>query len=99
MHFRAGKSTITAALFRLVEIEKGSIILDGVDLSTLGLSDVRGRRNGAWLRLLVVIADLTLMLTPMHYFKECSSYPKIPLFSLELSEVTWIPLTFTMKKI
>lgn len=42
----AGKSSLTVALFRLVEIESGKITLDGVDLSTLGLSDVRGRANG-----------------------------------------------------
>lgn len=45
----AGKSTLTTALFRLVEIESGTISLDGVDLSTLGLSDVRGRRNGMFI--------------------------------------------------
>jgi ATP-binding cassette subfamily C (CFTR/MRP) protein 1 len=45
----AGKSTITAALFRLVEIEEGTIELDGVDLSKIGLSDVRGRRNGMFI--------------------------------------------------
>merc|ERR1712232_184840 len=39
----AGKSSITVALFRLVEIESGQILLDGIDLTTLGLSDVRGR--------------------------------------------------------
>ncbi|KAL3924691.1 MAG: hypothetical protein SGILL_000891 [Bacillariaceae sp.] len=39
----AGKSSITVALFRLVETESGRINLDNVDLSTLGLSDVRGR--------------------------------------------------------
>jgi len=42
----AGKSSLTSALFRLVEIESGSICLDNVDLSTLGLDDVRGRKNG-----------------------------------------------------
>lgn len=42
----AGKSTLTAILFRLVEIESGNIILDGIDLSKIGLSDVRGRPNG-----------------------------------------------------
>jgi ABC-type multidrug transport system fused ATPase/permease subunit len=42
----AGKSSLTVALFRLVEIESGSIKLDGQDLSRLGLSDVRGRPNG-----------------------------------------------------
>jgi ABC-type multidrug transport system fused ATPase/permease subunit len=39
----AGKSSITVALFRLVEIESGRILLDDIDLSKLGLSDVRGR--------------------------------------------------------
>jgi len=45
----AGKSTLTTALFRLVEIERGTISLDGIDLSTLGLSDVRGRHNGMFI--------------------------------------------------
>mmetsp|Transcript_2191 Transcript_2191/g.4688 ORF Transcript_2191/g.4688 Transcript_2191/m.4688 type:complete len:1358 (+) Transcript_2191:142-4215(+) len=45
----AGKSTITTALFRLVEIEQGTILLDGIDLSTMGLSDVRGRPNGMFI--------------------------------------------------
>lgn len=49
MFHSAGKSTITAALFRLVEIEEGTIELDGVDLSKIGLSDVRGRRNGMFI--------------------------------------------------
>jgi ABC-type multidrug transport system fused ATPase/permease subunit len=42
----AGKSSISVALFRLVEIELGEILLDGINLATLGLSDVRGRPNG-----------------------------------------------------
>lgn len=42
----AGKSTITVALFRLAELDSGRIILDGHDLSELGLGDVRGRKNG-----------------------------------------------------
>lgn len=42
----AGKSSISVAMFRLTEIDAGSIIVDGVDLSTLGLSDVRGKPNG-----------------------------------------------------
>ena len=42
----AGKSSLTVALFRLVEIESGGISLDGQDLSEIGLSDVRGRPNG-----------------------------------------------------
>ena len=42
----AGKSTIATALFRLRELTSGCITVDGIDISTLGLSDVRGRNNG-----------------------------------------------------
>jgi ABC-type multidrug transport system fused ATPase/permease subunit len=42
----AGKSTIATALFRLRELTEGTIEVDGVDISKLGLSDVRGRSNG-----------------------------------------------------
>ena len=41
-----GKSSLTAALFRLVEIDSGHVLLDGIDLGKLGLSDVRGRKHG-----------------------------------------------------
>ncbi|TPX32622.1 hypothetical protein SmJEL517_g04298 [Synchytrium microbalum] len=37
----AGKSSIIAALFSLVELSKGSIEIDGVDTSTLTLKDLR----------------------------------------------------------
>ncbi|KAJ7671586.1 ABC transporter [Mycena polygramma] len=37
----AGKSSIMTALFRLVELTSGSIIIDGVDISKVGLGDVR----------------------------------------------------------
>lgn len=38
----AGKSSIIAALFRLAE-PQGSITIDGVDIQTLGLHDVRSK--------------------------------------------------------
>ncbi|KAI9447656.1 ABC transporter [Lactarius indigo] len=37
----AGKSSIMVALFRIVELESGSISIDGVNISNLGLNDVR----------------------------------------------------------
>jgi ABC-type multidrug transport system fused ATPase/permease subunit len=39
----AGKSSLAVVLFRLVEPCSGRILVDGVDLSKLGLADVRGR--------------------------------------------------------
>ncbi|KNC81099.1 hypothetical protein SARC_06560 [Sphaeroforma arctica JP610] len=39
----AGKSTIATVLFRLVEVSNGVIEIDGIDVSTLGLDDLRGR--------------------------------------------------------
>lgn len=38
-----GKSTLIQVLFRLVEPSGGKIIIDGIDISTLGLHDLRSR--------------------------------------------------------
>lgn len=37
----AGKSSIMTALYRLVELSEGSIAIDGVDISKIGLDDLR----------------------------------------------------------
>ncbi|PWN29615.1 hypothetical protein BDZ90DRAFT_230483 [Jaminaea rosea] len=37
----AGKSSLTLALFRIIEATGGSIVLDGVDTSTIGLKELR----------------------------------------------------------
>ncbi|WAR09782.1 MRP1-like protein [Mya arenaria] len=39
----AGKSSLTLALFRLIEPSSGKIIIDGRDVSRLGLADLRSR--------------------------------------------------------
>lgn len=39
----AGKSSIMGTLFRLVEISGGSITIDGLNISTIGLGDLRKR--------------------------------------------------------
>ncbi|CUM57292.1 uncharacterized protein AC631_05781 [Debaryomyces fabryi] len=39
----AGKSSIMMALYRLVELNSGSVEIDGIDISTLGLNNLRSR--------------------------------------------------------
>lgn len=39
----AGKSSIMVALFRIVELSSGSIVIDDVDISSVGLKDLRSR--------------------------------------------------------
>ncbi|KAM9035584.1 multidrug resistance-associated protein 1 isoform X2 [Sarcophilus harrisii] len=41
----AGKSTLTNCLFRILEKSNGKIIIDGIDISTIGLHDLRGKLN------------------------------------------------------
>ncbi|XP_043365328.1 multidrug resistance-associated protein 1-like isoform X2 [Dermochelys coriacea] len=41
----AGKSTLTNGLFRIIERDGGKIIIDGIDISTIGLHDLRGNLN------------------------------------------------------
>lgn len=39
----SGKSTLIQAIFRIVEPREGSIVIDNVDISKIGLHDLRSR--------------------------------------------------------
>jgi ATP-binding cassette subfamily C (CFTR/MRP) protein 1 len=39
----AGKSSLMLGLFRIVEASEGSIFIDGIDISTLGLHELRSQ--------------------------------------------------------
>jgi ABC-type multidrug transport system fused ATPase/permease subunit len=41
----AGKSSLAVALFRMTEIYKGKVTLDGIDVKTIGLRDLRSRMS------------------------------------------------------
>ena len=50
----AGKSSLLQAIFRLIEIEEGSIEIDGIDIRSVGLHTLR-------LRLGVIPQDVKLL--------------------------------------
>ena len=39
----SGKSTLALSFFRFVEATEGRIVVDGVDISTIGLTDLRSK--------------------------------------------------------
>lgn len=39
----SGKSTLFISLMRIVEASEGSIVIDGIDISKIGLADLRQR--------------------------------------------------------
>ena len=61
----AGKSSMLNALFRIVELQKGKIIIDGCDISTFGLEDVR--------KVLTIIPQSPVLFSGMfHKLNSCS---------------------------
>ena len=41
----SGKSSLFLALFRMVEADSGAVLIDGVDVSTLGLRHLRSKMS------------------------------------------------------
>ncbi|GIQ80078.1 hypothetical protein KIPB_000818 [Kipferlia bialata] len=65
----AGKSTLAVALMRLVEAESGSICMDGLDLSTVGIHDVRGNISSIPQDAFLFAGSLRANLDPIHQLR------------------------------
>ncbi|GIQ89226.1 hypothetical protein KIPB_011643, partial [Kipferlia bialata] len=65
----AGKSTLALALMRLVEIESGSIEMDGLNISSLGLHDVRGNISSIPQDAFLFSGSLRSNLDPIHQLR------------------------------
>ncbi|CAK9179091.1 unnamed protein product [Ilex paraguariensis] len=67
----SGKSTLIQALFRVVEPSEGRILIDGVDISNMGLQDLRSRLS-------IIPQDPTLfqgtMRTNLDPLQQCSDH-------------------------
>ena len=46
----SGKSTLLLALYRMFELDKGTIIVDGVNVATLKLREVSNDMGALWFR-------------------------------------------------
>ncbi|XP_075210358.1 multidrug resistance-associated protein 1-like [Lycorma delicatula] len=66
----AGKSSLTMALFRVIEASSGAIYIDGIDISTVGLNTLRSRLTIIPQESILFSGTLRMNLDPGHQYKD-----------------------------
>ncbi|XP_047732365.1 multidrug resistance-associated protein 1-like isoform X8 [Prionailurus viverrinus] len=79
----AGKSTLSNCLFRIVERSGGKIIIDGIDISTIGLHDLRGKLNIIPQDPVLFSGTLQMNLDPLDKYSDCQLWEVLELCHLK----------------
>ena len=79
----AGKSSLTLALFRIVEAAKGKITIDGVDISTLGLHELRNKITIIPQEPVLFSGTLRMNLDPFEQYPDDKLYEALKLAHLD----------------
>ncbi|GAV06013.1 hypothetical protein RvY_16055 [Ramazzottius varieornatus] len=66
----AGKSSLTLALFRIIEASEGAILIDGINIANIGLHDVRSRITILPQEPVLFSGSLRLNLDPFNRFSD-----------------------------
>lgn len=82
----SGKTTLIGALFRLVEPAGGKIVVDGIDISKIGLHDLRSRFG-------IIPQDPTLFNGTVRYnLDPLSQHTDLEIWEVLLYMYTFVPI-------
>uniref|UniRef100_A0A2K5CJD3 ATP binding cassette subfamily C member 6 n=1 Tax=Aotus nancymaae TaxID=37293 RepID=A0A2K5CJD3_AOTNA len=79
----AGKSTLSNCLFRIVERAGGKIIIDGIDISTIGLHDLRSKLNIIPQHPILFSGTLQMNLDPLNKYSDSKLWKVLELCHLK----------------